>query len=221
MSYTDALSRIDEIRTTLGFEPATTPKSQEVSATTAAEFDATLTASAPTGVSGEDIVAEAKKYLGVPYVLGGEDSTGMDCSGLVQTVLNSLGIDSPRLVRDQQNIGTEVGSLADAKPGDLIVTHNADHIVIYAGDGMVVHAPYEGRTVSYQKNWLTDADIQTIRRVVPDAPAPSTASTVTSAQNAQLEALQKLIAGSTTTGSSNSLIDLIGASQLTAFGRTS
>ncbi|WP_353987990.1 NlpC/P60 family protein [Ruicaihuangia caeni] len=121
---------------------------------------------------GEAIVAAAKRYLGVPYVFGGEDRSGMDCSGLVQRVFADLGIDVPRLVRHQQHLGTEVSSLADAQPGDLIVTHNADHIVIYAGDGQIIHAPYAGRTVSLQPNYLTDADIKTIRRVTVPGAAP-------------------------------------------------
>ena len=75
----------------------------------------------------------------------------MDCSGLVQRVLADLGIEVPRVVSSQQTMGTEVGSLAEAQPGDLIVTDNADHIVIYAGNGMIIHAPYEGRTVSLQR----------------------------------------------------------------------
>lgn len=133
------------------------------------------------GVTGEDLVAEAKGWLGVPYVLGGNDRSGIDCSGLVQQVLGAFGIDAERRVSQQTELGVEVGSLAEAQPGDLIITNNADHVVIYAGDGMIVHAPYEGRTVSYQKNYLDESDVLTIRRVVPAAgpvapPAAATAA---------------------------------------------
>jgi cell wall-associated NlpC family hydrolase len=121
------------------------------------------------GPTGEDLVAEARTWVGVPYVLGGNDRTGVDCSGLVQQVLGAFGIDAERRVSQQTELGVEVGSLAEAQPGDLIITNNADHVVIYAGDGMIVHAPYEGRTVSYQKNYLDDSDVLTIRRVVPTA----------------------------------------------------
>ncbi|UCH79519.1 MAG: C40 family peptidase, partial [Candidatus Coatesbacteria bacterium] len=45
----------------------------------------------PTGLR-EDIIAGAKKYLGVPYVWGGTSSRGFDCSGLVQTVFAENGL---------------------------------------------------------------------------------------------------------------------------------
>jgi cell wall-associated NlpC family hydrolase len=153
-------------------------------------------ASSGSGVSGTDIVEAAKKYLGVPYVFGGEDASGMDCSGLVQRVLADLGISAPRVVSQQQHIGTEVGSLAEAQPGDLLVTHNADHIVIYAGDGKIIHAPYPGKDVVLRDNYLTDADIQTIRRVVPaEVDIASTVSTASSVASADLVAARLALLG--------------------------
>nr|WP_194241544.1 C40 family peptidase [Galbitalea soli] len=119
------------------------------------------------GVTGADVVADAKKYLGVPYVLGGESRSGMDCSGLVQRVFRDLGVTTTRLVHTQKLEGTKVDSLASAKPGDLIVFKGGDHIAIYAGNGQVIHAPYPGRTVSLQKLWTDDSGIETIRRIVP------------------------------------------------------
>jgi hypothetical protein len=189
MPLVEALGRIEEITTQVK------ALSTRADASSAAAFDQALAAqtaqgaSAVTatpatatgaGVTGEAIVAKAKEYLGVPYVLGGNDKTGIDCSGLVQQVLGEFGIDVPRRVSQQQSVGVEVPSLADAQPGDLIVTNNADHIVIYAGDGMIVHAPYEGRTVSFQKNYLSEGEIQTIRRVAPDASASAVAATASS-----------------------------------------
>src|SRR3954464_8616624 len=127
------------------------------------------------GVTGDNVVQAALKYKGVPYVFGGESSSGMDCSVLVQKTFADLGVSVPRLVHEQQTVGQKVDSLKDAKPGDLIVLNGGDHIAIYAGSNTVIHAPYEGRTVSVQKAWFTDKDIVTIRRVVPSA-APASAS---------------------------------------------
>ncbi|MCR2793223.1 NlpC/P60 family protein [Microbacterium sp. zg.Y625] len=190
MSVVTALARIDEIEQrirSLSVEPAIPAATGATTAGATASAGAfasaveqvrsTLALGDGT-VTGEDIVAQAEKYLGVPYVFGGEDATGMDCSGLVQRVLADLGIDAPRVVQDQSGIGVEVPSLAEARPGDLLVTNGEKHIVIYAGDGKIIHAPSPGKNVELRNNYLTDADIQTIRRVVPEAQAAPAATAV-------------------------------------------
>lgn len=201
VTMADALGRMQGIQSVLAQlnGTATTTAASAVSAASAAasatagagsqpDFSALLntaigTAGAGTGVqggdgvSGPDVTTAAMKYLGVPYVFGGEDASGMDCSGLVQRVYADLGIEVPRLVSGQMGVGTEVPSLAEAQPGDLIVTDNADHIVIYAGDNKVIHAPYEGRTVSLQERWFDESDIVTIRRIVPAESAGTAAGT--------------------------------------------
>jgi len=146
------------------------------------------TAAGSTG-TGKGIVAAAEKYEGVPYVFGGTSDEGIDCTGLVQKALGDAGIKVGRSMDEQMTAGTEVGKLADAQPGDLIVLDGGAHIVIYSGDGNVIHAPYEGRTVTEQKAWFDDSDIVTIRRVAPDASTTSTASPSTSTS----DALQALI----------------------------
>lgn len=187
MTMTDTVGRITSIQATLdqinGVASAQASKATAASATSGSDFTALLNkalgangaAAVPNGglpgsagVTGNAVKDAAMKYIGVPYVFGGEDASGMDCSGLVQRVYADLGIEVPRLVSGQMKIGTEVPSLAQAQPGDLIVTDNADHIVIYAGDNKVIHAPYEGRNVSYVERWFDESDIVTIRRVVPN-----------------------------------------------------
>ncbi|WP_104195814.1 C40 family peptidase [Cryobacterium sp. M15] len=194
MTMIAAMGRISQIQATLqqlssvasDRVPTTATATTATAATTGAasasagSFAATLAAAlgtagttatsvtgSGTGASGTDVVASAQKYLGVPYVFGGEDSSGMDCSGLVQTVYADIGIELPRLVSGQMKMGTEVASLAEAQPGDLIVTSGGDHILIYAGDNKVIHAPYPGRTVCLREAYMTDADITTIRRIIP------------------------------------------------------
>jgi cell wall-associated NlpC family hydrolase len=231
MTVTDAIGRIAQIQATLvqldsvATGTATTSASRSTSSPGATDFASALTqalsgasaaspaSSSSGGATGADVVADAKKYLGVPYVFGGTSASGLDCSGLVQRVFKDLGIDVPRLVSGQSTVGTEVPSLAQAQPGDIIVCNGGEHIVIYAGDGKVIHAPSEGRTVSLVDNWLKDSDIVTIRRVVPQAAAASSAaapasalstaaslstasslSTTSSLSTAQSDALRSLLA---------------------------
>jgi soluble lytic murein transglycosylase-like protein len=122
------------------------------------------------GTSGEQVVAAARKYLGVPYVWGGTDpSKGLDCSGLVQRAYADLGIDLPRVSRDQAQAGTPVASLAEAQPGDLVAFGSpVDHIGIYAGDGKMIVAPSRGDVVKIQDVYGTPS---AIRRILPQASA--------------------------------------------------
>lgn len=101
---------------------------------------------------GQQIVNEAAKYLGVPYVWGGTTPKGFDCSGLVQYVLKDLGIDISRVSQTQYNEGVPV-SKGDLQPGDLVFFEsNGDvhHVGIYAGNGMMIHAPRTGDVVRFQ-----------------------------------------------------------------------
>ncbi len=124
-------------------------------------------------VDGNDVVANATRYLGTPYLWGGTDpETGLDCSGFVQQVFEDLGVSLPRVSRDQAKAGTPVADLAQAKAGDLIAFGEpVDHIGIYCGDGRMIVAPRTGDVVKFQD---VPADWTAIRRVLPE---PSSAST--------------------------------------------
>lgn len=165
---------------------------------------------APAATTGSDIATTAQKYLGVPYVFGGEDASGIDCSGLVQRTLADLGIDAPRLVSGQSTIGTEVASIDQVQPGDLIVLDGGEHIVIAIGDGKVIHAPEPGRNVQIADMWFDDSDVVTIRRV--GAPETTQTPTVDSSTiTALLGSLGTLGGDSSTGGFTSSLNQLIAA----------
>lgn len=179
---------------------ASTPATSAATAAPATSVDAGKgTLATGSGATGADVVADAKKYLGVPYVFGGTTRSGMDCSGLVQTVFKDLGVTMPRVVPDQAVMGVPVGSLADAKPGDLIVPKGEQHIVIYLGDGKVLHAPRPGKDVRIVDNWYKDSDIATIRRIVPSeasaTPAVSAGAAASSATDLQTAALLSMMRG--------------------------
>ena len=183
-----------------------------------------VTAANPNGATGNDVVADAKKYLGVPYVWGGTDpSTGFDCSGLVQHVFKDLGVSVPRLVRDQMNAGQTIPSLAQAKPGDLLVMNGVEHIGIYLGNNQYLHAPEPGQKVSIA-DLPAGAQFDRIVRVVPatsdvSASGASAGSTTASAASAAstLNAGLASIMGASAIGadaSDSGLASLLGSSGL-------
>ena len=171
MSVTDVTSRISQIQSQLAMlGPARTNATG--SADFSAALDASTAASEGTG-DGAAVVAEARKYLGIPYVWGGTNpKTGLDCSGLVQRAYADLGYDLPRVSYQQAAAGRSVASLAQAQPGDLIAWDNSsrnngvDHIAIYIGGGKMIEAPGRGANVRIS-DVTTPPDV--IRRIVPDA----------------------------------------------------
>ena len=135
-------------------------------------------ASATGAATGQGLVAAAEKYIGVPYVWGGESLSegGLDCSGLVVRSMADIGVTGiPRVARDQMTIGTAVPSLAQALPGDLLVFQGGAHIAIYEGNGKMIDAPKPGKSVAVRDVYTEPT---AIRRVLPQATTPtSSAST--------------------------------------------
>ena len=93
-----------------------------------------------------EIVEEAAKYIGNPYVWGGTSLTnGADCSGFVQSLYSLFGYSLPRVADAQSQYGTQI-PVADAAPGDLIffaANGYVYHVALYAGDGMTIEAATE------------------------------------------------------------------------------
>lgn len=99
------------------------------------------------------IVSNAKKHIGTPYVWGGNQPGGFDCSGFTQYIFNQSGISLPRTTTDQYKIGSYIKK-SDLQPGDLVFLANTyrsgiSHVGIYIGDDSIIHASSsKGITIS-------------------------------------------------------------------------
>ncbi|MER5729897.1 C40 family peptidase [Streptomyces sp. NPDC002138] len=119
------------------------------------------------GVTGDDVVAEARKFLGLEYLWSGTAGFGYDCSGLTSQVYSALGITIPRDSQPQYDagggaapagsaVGERITSPADLRPGDVVgfgtSTSNVTHIGIYVGrnaqgEPMMINSPRTGEKV--------------------------------------------------------------------------
>jgi len=114
---------------------------------------------------GVQAVRIAMRYLGTPYVWGGEQPGGFDCSGLTQFSYAQVGISLPRVTYQQIRTGVAVPRTSLA-PGDLVFFNNAHHMGMYIGAGNMVHAPHTGDVVkvsSLNIGWYAATYIGAVR----------------------------------------------------------
>ncbi|HEY0247334.1 MAG TPA: C40 family peptidase [Gryllotalpicola sp.] len=95
------------------------------------------------------IVGAALGYLGTPYVLGGASRSGIDCSGLITQAYATIGMNLVHYVPTQDAAGHRIAA-TEAKPGDLVVFDDEEHVGMYLGNGMLVAAPAPGRDVQIE-----------------------------------------------------------------------
>ena len=130
------------------------------------------------GVAGNAIRSSmlefAQQFLGNPYVWGGTSLTnGTDCSGFVQGIYAQYGYSLPRTSGEQSKYGTQI-PVESAAPGDLIFYAKNGvvyHVVMYMGDGQVIHA-------SSSKTGIITSGIDTAHavwatRIIADSDTPN------------------------------------------------
>ena len=100
----------------------------------------------------ESIIATAYSMMGIPYLWAGTSSKGVDCSGLVRTVLFMHDIIIPRDASQQAYVGEHIEiapDFANVQRGDLVFfgrkataerKEGISHVGIYLGNKQFIHA---------------------------------------------------------------------------------
>lgn len=104
-------------------------------------------------VSGQDYVDYLKQFIGTPYVWGGQNPGGFDCSGLLVYGAKHFGLNlGGRTTYEQIGHGEAVNAKG-LRVGDLVFfdtdgsVAGPDHVGVYAGNGQMLHAPRPGKSV--------------------------------------------------------------------------
>lgn len=102
----------------------------------------------------DDFVTIAEQHMGLPYIWGGVSTSGLDCSGLVQSALRAVGRDAPRDSCDQTELGEPIQQGEPLKRGDLVFWKG--HVGIMQDAERLLHA--NAFHMSVQSELLSEAE---------------------------------------------------------------
>lgn len=111
-------------------------------------IDPSIVAQQPLTLTPESFMQVARFFMNIPYLWGGKNSMGMDCSGLSGVLLSIFGVKLLRNAREQITQGSRVESLEQAQCGDLAffnhvsrskVETNISHVGIVISSDSIMH----------------------------------------------------------------------------------
>ena len=92
-------------------------------------IDPSMVIQQPLTINEQNLIQTIRFFLNVPYLWGGKNALGMDCSGFTQTILSLFGKHILRNASEQATQGRKIATLQKAKAGDLafFAYYNEEH----------------------------------------------------------------------------------------------
>lgn len=127
----------------------------------------------------EQVVKVAKSHIGTKYQYGGTTNKGFDCSGLMCTSFQEIGITLPRTSNEQSNFGKPINSIDDLQIGDLVffgsspnskkISHVGMVTFVSAQSILFVHASTKSGVIESElfSNWYKPRYIKASRPINP------------------------------------------------------
>jgi len=119
----------------------------------------------------ERLLMEIISYLETPYLYGGNNRSGIDCSAFTKNVMKKINVSLPRTARQQYQKGKEISNMDELIYGDLVFFDTRKgifpgHVGIYIGDELFVHASRSGGvTVSSMQSSYFNKRFISARRI--------------------------------------------------------
>lgn len=106
-------------------------------------IDPTMVITKPLELNENNLLQTVRFFLNVPYLWGGKNALGMDCSGFTQIIMSLFGKHLLRNASEQDTQGQPIGELSEAKAGDLVFFDHQDgkisHVGIVIDPERVIH----------------------------------------------------------------------------------
>ena len=132
-------------------------------------IDPQAVATKPLDLNAGELMTAVRFFLNTPYLWGGKNALGMDCSGFSQVVMSLFGIKLPRNASEQAREGKEVPTLQEAVAGDLVFFNHADinpaqtnisHVGILIDSQRVVHCSGRVKVERIDANGIFSVEIR-------------------------------------------------------------
>ena len=96
-------------------------------------IDPNMVITAPRELNQENLLQTVRFFLNVPYLWGGKNALGMDCSGFTQTIMSLFGKQLLRNASEQVTQGKPIEKLVEAQAGDLAFFDHEDGKISHVG----------------------------------------------------------------------------------------
>lgn len=142
------------------------------------QIDASAVWTHPTPFDKKKLLNTARFYLNTPYLWGGRNALGIDCSGFTQMIYSLFGIQLPRDASQQVATGQTVDFLSEAQAGDLAFFENTEKKIIHVGmlisNEGIMHASgrvkinrIDSEGIVSEENGQHTHTLRIIKRIIP------------------------------------------------------
>lgn len=139
-------------------------------------IDPSMVITAPREMNEQNLLQTVRFFLNIPYLWGGKNAMGMDCSGFTQIVMSLFGKNLKRNASEQVTQGREIKSLAKVQAGDLLFFDHEDakisHVGIAIDKDRIIHCSGRVKVEKLDETGIFNAEqgnyshhLVTIRRI--------------------------------------------------------